>query len=63
MEILKVSQSENILTIKSILLTESLVADSYQFSKNIQEISNIFGYLPSKSIIVLGTKSNDIIDK
>ena len=63
MEILNVSQSENILTIKAILLTESLVADSYQFSKNIQQISNIFGYLPSKSIIVLGTKSNDIIDK
>lgn len=58
MEILKFSQSQDILSIKAILLTESLVGDSYQFSKNILQISNIFGYLPSKSIIVLGTKSN-----
>ena len=46
MEILKASQSQDIQSIKAIIITESLVGDSYQLSKNLEHISNIFGYLP-----------------
>lgn len=41
-------------------MTESLQDSTYQLTNNIKQVSNIIGLLPAKSIIVLGTKSNEV---
>jgi hypothetical protein len=56
MEILRVSQNEKINQVKAIVLTDSVLADTQQLSKNLLQISNILGFMPSKSIVILGTK-------
>lgn len=59
MEILR-SSDQGEIQIKAIILTESLYGDSQQLSKNLLQISKIMGCLPSKSIVVLGTKWSSI---
>jgi hypothetical protein len=61
MEILRVSNKGSVIQIQAIILTESLYGDSQQLSKNLLQISKIIGYLPSESIVVLGTKWSSIM--
>jgi hypothetical protein len=58
MEILRASQSQDIHRIKAIVITESLIDSTFQFSRNLEQIVNIFGRLPA-----LGTKANLVANR
>jgi hypothetical protein len=62
-EILKFSQSNNILQVSAIMITESFKTDVLNLPIILDKIKNILGYLPVDSIIVLGTKRNDTSPK
>ncbi len=56
--ILNFSSANNLNKISAIIITESLKDSSHQLRNIFAQITKIFGFLPVKSIIVLGTKQN-----
>jgi hypothetical protein len=54
------SSANNFNKIAAIIITESLKDSSHQLRNIFAQITRIFGFLPKKSIIVLGTKQNSV---
>ena len=61
-EMLKIAESIKIEEISAIIVTESYFSNVLSLPPLFSQITNIFGHFPEDSIIVLGTKRNEVKD-
>lgn len=59
LNIIALSDAQKCDEIQGIIITEPLRDGAYQLPNTLELISQIFGNLPSKSIVILGTKSHN----